>query len=204
MSHHRSSREGNGNRSSYNNNRDKAIESVALAYLIHLRDDLDASANDVVLTANLVRSLSLSHSLSLSLSLTFFEFYYILTYVLKMARVIHILSVPRSTVVVARSSVSRDVVEEFEKKIRFFFFTNFNLILSLLSLYCVLHVCWLIGCVVFPLCCSRGLRSPRCSSHTLHRRRRKKIKELVSYHTSLSLSLFLSTPNNSPVEKINK
>ena len=68
MSHHRSSREGNGNRSSYNNNnnRDKAIESVALAYLIHLRDDLDASANDVVLTANLVRSLSLSLSLSLN------------------------------------------------------------------------------------------------------------------------------------------
>ena len=60
---HRRDRDG-GRSNSY---RDKAIESVALAYLIHLRDDLDASANDVVLTANLVRSLCLSH-------ITFFNF----------------------------------------------------------------------------------------------------------------------------------
>ena len=56
---HRRDRDGGGRSNSY---RDKAIESVALAYLIHLRDDLDASANDVVLTANLVRSLS--HTIS--------------------------------------------------------------------------------------------------------------------------------------------
>ena len=63
---HRRDRDGGRSSNSY---RDKAIESVALAYLIHLRDDLDASANDVVLTANLVRSLCLSH-----ITFSIFEF----------------------------------------------------------------------------------------------------------------------------------